>query len=174
MRFVADRTLGKLAKGLRMLGFDTLYYTGGDLHRLLHLVREEGRILVTRDTKLALRRPKDRIITVTENDPARQLEEVIQKTSLSLDEETLFSRCLLCNEVLNEIPREEAEGQVPDFILNQQKDFFQCPTCRRIYWPGSHLNHMRRRIEPWIKGGAKNEIGADPSGEKTGGHKEKT
>ncbi|MCX8116562.1 MAG: Mut7-C RNAse domain-containing protein [Desulfobacterota bacterium] len=149
---MADRTLGKLVKGLRMLGFDTLYYTGRDIHQLLHLSRDEGRVLLTRDRKLALRRPKDRILTITEDKPSRQVEEVIRKASLRLDEEVLFSRCLLCNELLEEIPKKEAEGRVPDFIFNQHGDFFRCPACRRIYWPGSHLTQMRRRVEELAKG----------------------
>ncbi len=147
MKFIVDRTLGKLAKGLRMLGYDTLYYRSEDLHLLLHLAREENRVILTRDTKLAKRRPNDRIITIIEDIPSRQLEEVTQKAPLSLDEEIFFSRCLLCNELLDEIPRKEAEGKVPDFIFNQQKDFHRCPKCQRIYWQGSHLDHMIKKVE---------------------------
>ncbi len=147
MKFIVDRTLGKLAKGLRMLGYDTLYYRSEDVHQLLHLAREENRVILTRNTKLAKRRPNDRIITLTEDNPSRQLEEVAQKAPLSLDDEMLFNRCLLCNEPLIEIPRKEAEGKVPDFIFNQQKDFHRCPKCQRIYWQGSHLDNMAKKVE---------------------------
>jgi uncharacterized protein with PIN domain len=147
MRFIADRTLGKLAKRLRMLGYDTLYYRGDDIHHLIHLAREENRIILTRDTKLAIKRPKDQIITLTENNPSHQLEEVIQKSRLSLDDEKFFSRCLLCNEPIVELPQQEAEGKVPDFIFLQQKDFYRCPKCGRIYWQGSHLDNMRDRVK---------------------------
>ncbi|MBS3907226.1 MAG: Mut7-C RNAse domain-containing protein [Syntrophaceae bacterium] len=151
MKFLADRTLGKLAKGLRMLGYDTLYYRGEDIHQLIHLARQEDRILLTRNTKLALRRPKDRIITITEDSPSRQLKEVVQKETLSLGEEKLYTRCLLCNDPIDAIPREEAEGKVPDFIFHQQKDFFRCPRCERIYWQGSHLTHMNEKVKELIE-----------------------
>jgi uncharacterized protein with PIN domain len=147
MKFIADRTLGKLAKGLRMLGYDTVYFRGGDLHRLLHLAREEDRILLTRNTKLALQRPNDRILTLTDDDPSRQLEEVVRKASLRPEGKTPFSRCLLCNEPIEKISPHEAEGKIPEFIFIQQKEFYRCPQCRRIYWQGSHLENMAKKVE---------------------------
>jgi len=146
MKFIADRTLGKLVKGLRMLGYDTVYFRGEDFHQLIHLARQEDRIILTRDTKLAAKRPKDWILTIMENNPSCQLKEVPQKGCLSLDEEIFYTRCLLCNEQIEEIPRAQAEGKVPDFIFHQQKDFFRCPQCDRIYWQGSHLENMTKKV----------------------------
>ena len=146
MKFLADRMLGKLAKELRMLGYDTFYYQGADAHQMIQLARQEGRLILTRNTKLTPKRPEDRIIRVMEDNPFLQLKELIQKRHLSLNEENLFSRCLLCNALIDEIPREEAEGKVPDFIFYQQKAFYRCPQCRRIYWQGSHQGNMRKRV----------------------------
>jgi len=147
MKFIADRMLGKLAKELRMLGYDTVYYRGEDAYPLIKLGREEGRVILTRGTRLAPRRPEDRIVRITEDKPSLQLRELIQRKIISLIEEPLFSRCLECNTLLNEIPREEAEGKVPDFIFYQQREFFRCPQCSRVYWQGSHQDHMRKKIE---------------------------
>jgi len=147
MKFLADRMLGKLAKELRMLGYDTLYYRGENTYPLIKLAREEGRVILTRNSKLIPRRPEDRIVRVMEDKPALQLRELIQKKVISLNEENLFSRCLLCNMFLDEISREEAEGKVPDFIFYQQKEFSRCPQCLRIYWQGSHQDHMKRKVE---------------------------
>jgi uncharacterized protein with PIN domain len=147
MKFIADRMLGKLAKELRMLGYDTVYCQGGDAYQLIKSAREEGRVILTRNTKLLPKRPEDRIVQITEDEPSLQVKELIQKGYISLKEEGLFSRCLLCNILLAEIQREEAQGKVPDFILYQQKDFFRCPRCLRIYWAGSHLDHMRKWVE---------------------------
>jgi len=147
MNFVADRMLGKLAKQLRMLGYDTIYYRGEDAYRLIRLAREEGRVIVTRNTKLLPRTPEDRIVRITEDSPSFQMRELIQKGYISLSEDVLLSRCLLCNVPLDDIPREEAEGKVPDFIFYQQKEFYRCPQCLRIYWQGSHHENMLRRIE---------------------------
>ncbi len=139
--------LGKLVKELRMLGYDTLYYQGEQAYLLITFAREEGRVILTRSTKLIPKRPEDRIVRIAQDKPSHQLRELIRGRVISLHEETLFSRCLLCNNFLDNISREEAEGKVPDFIFYQQKEFFRCPNCSRIYWQGSHQDHMRRKIE---------------------------
>ena len=139
--------LGKLAKELRMLGYDTLYYRGEGGYPFIKLAREEGRVILTRNSKLLPRRAEDRIVKITQDKPSLQLMELVQKGYISLKEKYLFSRCLLCNFPLDEIPREEAEGKVPDFIFYQQKDFFRCPQCSRIYWQGSHQDNMRKKVK---------------------------
>jgi hypothetical protein len=146
MKFIADRMLGKLAKKLRMLGYDTLYYQGEDPYQILRLARQEGRTILTRNTKLIPKRPEDLILRVLSDQPTLQLKELIQKGYISLEGETPFSRCLLCNTTLQEIPKENAEGKVPDFIFSQQKDFYQCPQCMRIYWQGTHLENMAKEV----------------------------
>jgi uncharacterized protein with PIN domain len=152
MKFIVDRMLGKLARELRMLGYDTVYYRGEDAYPMISLARREARVILTRNTKLIPKRPEDRILRVTENHPLLQLTELLQKGYIRFDEEKFFSRCLLCNALLDQIPREEAEGKVPDFIFYQQKEFFRCPECQRIYWPGSHQENMQRRIEELFHG----------------------
>ena len=147
MKFIVDRMLGMLAKELRMLGYDTVYYRGENAYPLIKLAREEGRVILTRNTKLTPKRPEDRIIRIGEDKPPLQLRELIQKKVISLNEENLFSRCLLCNILLDKIPREEAKGKVPDFIFYQQKEFSRCPQCLRIYWQGSHQENMQKKVK---------------------------
>ena len=151
MKYIADRMLGKLAKELRMLGYDTLYYRGEDAYELVKLAREEARVILTRNTRIIPKRPEDRIIRIMEDKPPLQLRELVQKKVISLNEKNLFSRCLLCNISLLEISREEAEGKVPDFIFYQQKEFFRCPKCLRIYWQGSHQTHMQKKVDELFK-----------------------
>jgi uncharacterized protein with PIN domain len=147
MNFVADHMLGKLAKQLRMLGYDTIYHAGGDAYRLIKSAREEGRVILTRNTKLLPRTPEDHIVRITEDRPSLQMRELIQKGLISPHGGNLFSRCLLCNVLLSGVSREEVEGKVPDFIFYQQKEFYRCPQCQRIYWQGSHQENMVKRIE---------------------------
>ena len=152
MKFIVDRMLGKLAKQLRMLGYDALYYRGEDVYPFIRLGRQEGRVILTRNTKLIPRRPEDVILRITEDQPLLQLKELIQKANIEIDEGKVFSRCLLCNTLLDPISRMEVEGKVPDFIFYQQKEFLRCPQCQRIYWPGSHQENMQRRIEALFHG----------------------
>ncbi len=146
-KFLADRMLGKLAKELRMLGYDTAYYRGEEAYPLIKLAREEDRVILTRNSKLFPKRPEDRIVQVMEVKSSLQLKELLQKRVISLKEGVPFSRCLLCNLPLDEIPRDEAEGKVPDFIFYQQKTFSRCPQCLRIYWQGSHQDHMLTKVD---------------------------
>jgi uncharacterized protein with PIN domain len=147
MKFLVDCMLGKLAKELRMLGYDTVYYRGENAYQLIKLAREEGRVILTRNTKLIPKRPEDRIVRIMEDKPSLQLKELIQGRIISLNEENLFSRCLLCNILIDEITREEAKEKVPDFIFYQQKEFFRCPQCLRIYWQGSHQKNMGKKVD---------------------------
>lgn len=147
VKFIADRTLGKLARELRILGYDTIYYRGEETYPLLQLARQEGRMILTRNTRLLPRRPEDTILKIREDDPLLQLKQLIREGCLSPDERRLFSRCLLCNDLLKEIPPEEARGKVPDYVLYHQEKFVQCPQCQRVYWKGSHEENMRRKME---------------------------
>jgi uncharacterized protein with PIN domain len=87
------------------------------------------------------------ILRITEDQPQFQLKELIQKGNIEMDEGKVFSRCLLCNALLDPISRKEVEGKVPDFIFHHQEEFFRCPQCQRIYWPGSHQENMQKRIK---------------------------
>ena len=150
-KFLVDRMLGRLAKGLRMLGYDTIYYRGQDLHELLHIARQEERVVLTRNTRLTAKGIEGRIILIKNDHPLHQLEELLNQGISVVDEQVLFSRCLLCNALLDKITREDAEGKVPDFVFIQQKDFSRCPQCLRIYWQGSHQEHMQKKVEDLFK-----------------------
>jgi uncharacterized protein len=151
MKFLADHMLGKLVKELRMLGYDTLYYRGESGYPFIKLARDEGRVILTRNSKLLPRKPEDRIVRITEDKPSLQLRELILNGYASLNEQKLYSRCLLCNALLDQISRDEVEGKVPDFIFYQHKEFSRCPQCLKIYWQGSHLDHMKLKMKELLR-----------------------
>ncbi len=145
-KFLVDTMLGRLAKELRMLGYDTLYYRGKNPHELIELARLQDRILLTRNTKWTPLPKEVRVITIFQDDPVLQLKELLREEMIVLNHRSLFTRCLLCNASLRQMTRENAEGKVPDFIFSQQKEFYQCPQCLKIYWPGSHQERMEKRM----------------------------
>jgi uncharacterized protein len=147
IKFIVDAMLGKLVKELRMLGYDTLYYRGKDLHELIQLASQQERVILTRNTRLNPETTENPIIRVIEDNPVMQLKELLRQGVIAMNEETSFSRCLLCNAFLDNISREEAEGKVPDFVFHQQKAFFRCPRCQKIYWPGTHQQRMKKRVK---------------------------
>ena len=145
-KFLVDRMLGKLARELRLLGYDALYYGGERLPDLIDLGRKEHRVILTRNPRLIPKRPEDQIVHLTEDRPALQLRQLVDQGDVPLDESLFFSRCLLCNALLEGIPRQTVEGKVPDFIFYQHEEFFHCPQCQKIYWPGTHQEDMKQKI----------------------------
>jgi uncharacterized protein len=150
MKFLVDLMLGKLAKKLRMLGYDTTYYRGQDALELIQLARQQDRVILTRNKELTPNTENDRIIQIEEDKPFLQIKELLVRDVIILNQDSLFSRCLLCNFPLNEMTREEVEGKVPDFIFYQENPFYGCPQCHRIYWPGSHLKRMEKSLKVLI------------------------
>lgn len=146
--FLVDSTLGKLAKWLRILGFDTLYRRHWSAHLIsVHLTASE-RIFLTRNIRLFERwKGKYRIVFVSSDILKEQLEEVIKNLQLALDSNALFTRCLDCNSLLIPISQQEVENKVPDYILISQDRFKHCPSCKKIFWPGSHPKRMLAKID---------------------------
>ena len=146
MKFIVDANLGKLAKEMRVLGYDTLYYGGKDFHQLIQLARQQERVILTRNARLTAKGVECNIILITEDSPPLQLKELLKKGIVSLDGNALFSRCLLCNSVVDRIERQEVEGKVPDYIFHLHQEFYRCSRCQQIYWPGSHLERMKKKL----------------------------
>jgi len=149
--FAADRMLGKLAKWLRILGYDTLYSNTLCNDKFIALA-EEGRILLSRNTRLAGKVAPDRLIFIEANDPKRQLHALIRLLGLQPDTDEFFSRCTVCNGLLEAAGPEDVIGKVPDHIWTGHNRFSECKTCGRIYWPGTHLARSREEIRRILSG----------------------
>ena len=147
MKFLVDRMLGKLAKQLRLLGYDAVYFRDAHISYMIQQARQETRTIITRNTRLVPRGSEDLVIWLTEDSPRLQLQELIAKGIVSFDEERVFSRCLICNDILDRLSRDHVEGKVADFVFCHHQEFFQCPNCRRIYWKGSHQERMKKTVQ---------------------------
>ncbi len=146
MRFLADRTTGKLARKLRALGFDVVYWGGGQLEEATKAAAAEGRMFLTRSRRVPEEGLSLQVTVIEADNPREQTREVLAKLKLEPPTDRLFSRCLKCNETLLPVSKEEVEGRVPDFIYRSYNSFHVCPRCRRVYWPGTHLQRMRREV----------------------------
>jgi len=118
MKFISDETLGKLAKYLRMLGYDTMYYKQNNANELIEIANEQERILLTRNPRIKEKMNGKGFLLITQDDPKKQLEEVINKFNIFPDTEMFCKRCLKCNEELITIKKEDVEGKVHEHILN--------------------------------------------------------
>jgi len=146
--FVVDGMLGRLAKWLRILGYDTKYSPDWDDNELARIARAEGRVLLTRDVELSRRRGL-RFLLVESEDPEEQLVQVARAYVLRADHP--FSRCVVCNTLLEDVAKVEAWGQVPSFIFGTQDRFRLCPECNRFYWRGTHWQGMRAKIRALLR-----------------------
>lgn len=144
--------LGRLARWLRLLGFDTLYYPYLEDSLLLRAAREDQRIILTRDTRIVKVRDVGRHLLLRENDSFEQLQEVIHEFSLGHYIHNLLlgtdpvSRCSLCNGTLDEISCEDAKGSVPDYVLTTAGGFKRCRDCGKHYWRGTHRERLLAKL----------------------------
>jgi uncharacterized protein len=145
-RFVADAMLGRLARWLRVLGYDTLYDASLDDRSLADLANREDRILLTRDRRLLRDLRPHRAVEITRDAPLDQLASLASELALPTPNE-LFRRCLMCNTPLDDVPRAEAAELVPPAARVLPGPVRRCPTCGRVYWPGSHVRRMTRALE---------------------------
>ncbi len=137
-RFVADAMLGRLARWLRVLGYDTRYEPRAEDEHLVRIAIDEERWLVTRDRRLAaVHRPGLRTILIRANHHREQLREF--RDCFPVRHPKILTRCLECNALLAETAPGAVAGTVPEYVLRTQSRFMRCPGCGRVYWPGSHL-----------------------------------
>ncbi|MFC1494888.1 Mut7-C RNAse domain-containing protein [Thermodesulfobacteriota bacterium] len=145
--FLIDSMLGKLAKWLRVMGYDTHYqpvYKTEDLEKLI----SRGRLFITKN-KSTYTRYKPSLLIIS-NKIQDQLHEIKNKGGLPLNLKKSFSRCLLCNIKLESATINNASSYIPEYILTQNaKGVSYCPVCNRYFWPGSHRKKMLDQITQW-------------------------
>ena len=149
MKYVADAMLGRLAKWLRILGYDTVYFPQVEDRDLVRIARSEERLLLTRDRELTRRRGL-RSLLIESDRLDEQVGQLLRDLDLSVD--WSVSRCARCNTVLRSIGKEEVRSRVPPYVVREHQQFSLCPRCDKVYWKGTHWQKMQRRIEK-IRGG---------------------
>lgn len=148
LAFFADAMLGKLARRLRILGFDTAYERLIDDAVLLQRVVAEHRWLLTRDTYLAKRRVlRGRMTLVRSDHVGDQLGQLAVELKLDLRLNVRLPRCPACNLALETIAREQAIPHVPPFVAQTYATFARCPGCARVYWPGTHWARIGAQLD---------------------------
>ncbi len=139
--------LGRLAKWLRVLGYDThyqRYYPKGAIKGLLG----QERRLLSRNRGLVTCYPET--LVIVSDQVGNQLREVAMQTGITPDRSMWFSRCLICNEPLMKAEAEEARERIPEYVYYQGPARIQaCPSCGRYFWPGSHRERMMKQLIAW-------------------------
>ncbi len=150
-RFVLDVHLRKLSRHLRLLGFDVDYHPDRDDNALADISEREGRILLSRDRQLMMRKKVSRGMYVRNTDPEKQVTEVLVRLHLR-EACRPFTRCVECNDMIDGLdvsgwePAEIA-ARIPPGVYSWCREYYRCRGCGRIYWKGSHYEKMRKRVE---------------------------
>ena len=154
IKFFADNNVGKLAKWLRMMGYDTRFFNGSDDSHMVAIALAEGRVILTRDTQIMRRRVVTsgqlKAILIQGDKPEQQMRQVVD--SLNLDcQFRPFTICLECNQPLLPRSKEQVKDLVPPYVFQTQVKYVECPTCHRIYWRGTHWQAMTEKLKKFMK-----------------------
>jgi uncharacterized protein with PIN domain len=145
-KFVADVHLGRLTKYLRMMGFDIYYKNDFSDEEIVKISLKERRAILTRDIGILKRTEVTHAYFIRTDKVEKQTEEVIRRFDLQ-NEIKEFSRCLECNELLKSIKKETIIEQLPPKVSQTHNEFYQCPSCKNIYWKGTHYQRMLSFIQ---------------------------
>jgi len=145
IKFVVDCMLGKLAKWLKILGFDVVYFSRVEDKDLLSLARNEGRLLLTRDHRLRDRARDIRVLLIASENWKEQLGQVLEELNLR-GLVRPYSRCIECNMELKSLSKRKVKNLVAPFVWEQATSFAMCPACGRVFWQGTHFKDMERKI----------------------------
>jgi uncharacterized protein with PIN domain len=155
MKFIADCMVGKLARWLRILGFDVAFFPRIEDDELINLAASEKRIILTRDHELIAKAKKrktlaGRALLIESEKWEEQVEQVLEHFKLrpKIDPN---SRCLECNEKLKFLPKARAKNLVPPFVYEKADSFALCPSCGRVFWKGTHFRDMERKLARFMK-----------------------
>ncbi len=149
-KFVLDVHLRKLARRMRLLGFDTDYADRRDDSTLADISGRENRILLTCDRQLLMRKIVSRGIIIRSRDPEEQIIEVIERLQLR-ELINPFTRCIECNGLIAAVDLSspvynDIKSSIPEGVLEWCNEFYRCTSCERIYWRGSHYDRLIKRV----------------------------
>lgn len=148
--FIADNHLGKLTKYLRILGFDTLYRNDFHDDELAKISYQDERILLTRDRGLLMRKEIIRGVLIRSREPREQMREVLSRYQLQNNIQP-FQRCLDCNTTLIPVDKEHVKDRLQPLTKRYYNDFHLCQNCDKLYWKGSHYEHINKFLHKFFE-----------------------
>ena len=149
MLFFVDAMLGNIAKKLRLLGFDSEYFSDIDDSKLLEKSKNENRTIISKDHNLIKRAEKIGIssIYITQENEIEQFQQILEKTNLEFSEISGdIARCPKCNFTTSQIKKSEIINEIPQRILDYHNKFWKCDGCNKIYWEGTHIKNLQEFV----------------------------
>ena len=149
-KFILDVHLGKLAKYLRLLGFDTLYENSYDDSEIVAIARDQNRAVLTRDVSLLKNKSVTHGYWIRSQHTKDQLTEVIRRFDLASNINP-FYRCTVCNGIIEKVGKESIMDRLEPKTKRYYDEFYKCTSCEKIYWKGSHYNKMDNFVKKILK-----------------------
>lgn len=150
VKFIVDENAGKLARWLRLMGYDTRLFSGRDDGQMVKIAMSDKRTILTRDRQILRRRQitngQIKAVLLCDDNPWLQLRQVMDALKLE-PRHRPFTICLECNEPLLPRERDSVRELVPPYVFQTQSQYMQCPACHRIYWRGTHWEAMSRQLQ---------------------------
>jgi uncharacterized protein with PIN domain len=145
MKFIADIMVGKLAKYLRMAGYDVIYMNDASDDEIIKIARKTNRVVLTRDSLMLERKDfkngNIKYLHIKDVKLKNQLEQVKSELGLSLEPNLI--RCIECNRKLVKVKKEDIKNKVPPYVYKTQENFLYCKKCDKYYWRGTHYNNIK-------------------------------
>ena len=153
-KFITDASLARLAKWLRLLGYDTVVFPNEAGRTMLRQADSESRIVLTRRRDMTERQFSGNLFLITDVIVGKQLNAVIEKFSLKIERQKMFGICMNCNQKLQPVASEEVCDLVPPYVFENFDKYNQCPRCKKIYWMGTHQRNsfefMKKHITHFV------------------------
>ncbi len=145
MKFIADIMVGRLAKYLRMAGYDVLYINTASDDQIIKKAGETDRIVLTRDSLMLARREFKKgtvkYLFIKDDKLKNQLNQI--KSDLKVSLKPNLVRCIECNRKLIKVKKEDIKNKVPPYVYKTQQNFLYCKKCDKYYWRGTHYDNIR-------------------------------
>ena len=155
IKFIADNNVGKLAKWLRIIGYDTLLFKEKNDSKMIEIALNEDRVILTKNNQIMKRRlvtnGKLKAVHIKCDEPKVQLRETVKMLSLDYHFNP-FSLCLKCNQKLVPRSKEEMQDFVPPRVFEIQEHYIEYLSCHRIYWHGTHWQAMVSELRNTMEG----------------------
>ena len=159
IKFIVDNNVGKLARWLRLIGYDTVLFKQKDDAIMIKTALGDNRVVLTKDTQFTKRRlvtnGQLKAILIKQDNPKTQIQEVVKALNLNYNFKP-FSLCLECNQTLVPRVKEEVQSLIPPHVFQTQTQYTECPACHRIYWQGTHWQAMVKKLQDLQREDGKN------------------
>jgi uncharacterized protein with PIN domain len=146
--FFVDAMLGNIARKLRLLGYDSQYFSDIDDKKLIDSAKKEDRIIISKDEELVKKAQKlgIRSVNITKEDEVDQFFEIINAVNLKIQITGDTARCPKCNSLTESIDKDIIKERIPQGVLKSNDKFWKCKCCKQIYWEGTHIKNLQEFV----------------------------